>query len=80
MKKKVCLLYHKYLSKNASTISEHISSFKKYMNADVVEINTEIGFPKELKNIEFDVVVLHYSLFGSFYHLDSRYIEYIKRS
>lgn len=78
----ICLIHHQHLHKNASTISEHVQSFEKYMTADVITINTELGFPKKLQTIQFDVIILHYSLFGrgSVYELNSSYINYIQTS
>lgn len=61
----ILLLYHRPLfQKGASTIIENIGSFAEYSSFPVIEVNTDLGFPRYLKNIEFDVIVLHYSLFG----------------
>ncbi|WP_024954314.1 hypothetical protein [Sulfurospirillum arcachonense] len=79
---KILLIYHQHLYKNASTISEHVESFEKYINHNVLKTNTELGFPKKLSNIEFDVIILHYSLFGrgAIYELNDNYVNYIKNS
>lgn len=77
----VLIIYHSHLSKNATTISEHVKSFGNYMS-NVVHINTEIGYPRGLSNIDFDVIILHYSLFGrgSIYEINNLFLNYIKKS
>lgn len=60
----ICLIYHHFVQANAPTILEHVDAFSKYSEFKVWKINTEFGFPKGLAEMEFSVVVLHYSLFG----------------
>jgi len=76
----VLFLYFHYWDKNAPTIIEHISSFSKYSKFKVWGINTERGFPAGLKSLEFDIIVLHYSLLGPKYLLFGEFLEYLKNS
>ncbi len=76
----VLLLYHRYLVANASTIMEHVESFRRYSRFAVWNLNTELGFPSGLEACRFQVIVLHYSLFSPRgYHLDDRFLEYLDR-
>lgn len=79
---KILLIYHRILSKNAATIDEHVEAFKKYSNCDVICINTEMGYPKKLSSINFDIIVLHYSLFGRghTYEINNKFFDYLKNS
>lgn len=75
----ILLLYGHPLSVNAPTIMDHVSSFKRHSIFHVHEINTLYGFPSSLKGFEFSVIVLHYTLFGSYpFVLQNKFIEYIR--
>jgi hypothetical protein len=76
----VLLLYHDRLSPDASTVLEHVRSFK-LSQFHVSTVNTFWGFPKALASLRFDVLVLHYSLFGvANYCLDDQFLDYLDRS
>jgi hypothetical protein len=75
----ILLIYHHPISKDASTIYEHIHAFEAHSSFKVWIINTELGFPHALKNFSFDIYILHYSLFGSYpFKFDCEIISYIK--
>lgn len=77
----ILLLYHHPFSSNAPTIKEHLRSFNKYSGFTFIEVNINHGFPSRLKNINFPVVVMHYSIFGSFpFLLSSEFISYLSAS
>ena len=77
---KALLLFHHPASNNAPTIMDHVSSFGKYSNNSFTNINTIYGFPKTLGNYQFDIIVLHYSLFGSHpFSLFKPFYEYVRR-
>lgn len=78
--KGVLLLYHRPWIQDAITVKEHIESFSKYSQFDVVSVNTYNGFPKELANFRFDIIVLHYSLFGANYLINGRFQQYLQNS
>ena len=61
----VLFLYRHQLASDASTIMEYIQAFEKYSSFNIWTINTEEGFYKEYEEIQFDIIVFHYSLFGS---------------
>ena len=60
----ILFVYHHPPRVNAQTIMEHVNSFGKYSQFKVWSINTDSGFPRKLGNLQFRVMVLHYSLFG----------------
>ena len=77
---KALLLFHHPVSNNAPTIMDHVSSFGKYSNNSFTNVNTIYGFPKTLGNYQFDIIVLHYSLFGSHpFSLFKPFFEYVRR-
>jgi hypothetical protein len=74
----ILLFYHHPLSDNAPTILDHVKSFQRYSEYPVWEVNTCYGFPAGIQDIQFSLVVLHYSLFGSYpFELSRKYISYI---
>lgn len=76
----ILLLYHlPFGIRKASTIEDHIHSFARYSAYQVYSVNTEFGFPKNLSHFDFDIVVLHYSLFGGWwYYFDQQFLEYLQ--
>lgn len=80
----VLLLYHRppaRLYRDASTVMEHVSAFKRHSRFPVYEVNTEYGFPSKLAEVEPVAVILHYSLFGSgLYRLSPRFLQWLDGS
>jgi hypothetical protein len=77
----ILLLYHHPLRQSASTIMEHVNSFEQYSQFKVWKINVEFGFPLGLRELTFRILVLHYSLFGTWpYMLDEKFLKYIEQS
>lgn len=76
----ILLLYHHYLFHNAPTIMDHIKAFARHSKFKVWSINTELGFPEGLRKLRFQIIVLHYSLFGPFYLLNEAYMNYLEES
>ena len=75
----ILLLYYHPLSKNASTIMEHVESFGRYSKYKVSALNLAYGFPIGLRDLEFSTVVLHYSLFGSYpFAIPEKFLKYIE--
>jgi hypothetical protein len=63
----VLLLYRRPITKHfadAKTIDDHIAAFAKHSKYAIHSHNTDLGFPRGLRGVSFDAVVLHYSLFG----------------
>jgi hypothetical protein len=76
----ILLLYHHYLFQNAPTIMDHVTAFGRHSRFKMWSLNTEFGFPDELNRMQFDVIVLHYSLFGPFYLLNEKFLKYLDAS
>jgi hypothetical protein len=75
------VLYHHSLHINAPTIMEHVEAFEQHSRFQVWNVNTELGFPEGLWDLQFQIMVLHYSLFGTgYYYLDDKFLSYIERS
>ena len=68
----ILLLYHHPFVANAATIMEHIDAFTQYSQFKVWKVNTVMGFPEGLKELSFEVIVLHYSLFGGRRYIPDR--------
>jgi len=77
----ILLVYRRpFAFRDAATIREHIDSFSRHSSFAVRSVNTEFGFPAPLRKHEFDVILLHYTLFaGIGYGLDKRWLEYLDR-
>jgi hypothetical protein len=77
----VLLVYHRPYApgvKDASTVREHLHSFARHSRRRVWEVNTEFGFPAGLAGMEFEAIILHYSLFGmGDFSLDHEWLEYL---
>lgn len=77
----ILLLYYHPVSANAPTIMEHVNAFRQYSRFKVWSINTELGFPSGLRELQFQIIVLHYSLFGtSPYYLNDEFLDYVDQS
>jgi hypothetical protein len=79
----ILLLYHHPLHESAATIMEHVNAFARHSRFPVWAVNTEIGCLAALKEggLDFDVVVLHYSLFGTdAYRLDEQQYAFLRRT
>lgn len=73
-------LYHRPSDSRAgaTTVAEHVRALRRYSRFSVHEVNTHFGMPPGLRDLEFDAIVLHYSLFGSVdYALDERFLAYL---
>jgi hypothetical protein len=73
----ILLLYH-FTPPYATTVLEHAGAFARYSRFPVWSLNTNEGFPEALRDLQFRVVVLHYSLFGSSrYMLGEPFLDYL---
>ena len=76
------LLYHRRATpwfRDASTVMEHVRAFRRHSDLDMWELNTDLGFPPGLEELEFGAVILHYSVFGmGTYHLDEPWHRYLR--
>jgi hypothetical protein len=75
----VLVLYH-FIPPYAETVLEHALAFERHSRFPVWSLNTAERFPAALEDLDFRVVVLHYSLFGSAdYRLDASYRDWLGR-
>lgn len=75
---KILLVYRLPLASFASTISEHVLAFPLYSDHDITLLNVELGLPDKLGSRAFDVIVLHYSLFGTHpFRLSDRFLDFL---
>jgi hypothetical protein len=76
----VLVLYHRPIAplfRDASTVVQHVSSFRRHSRFGVVELNVHAGMPPGLRRLSFDAVILHYSLFAS-HPLDDEFRAYLR--
>jgi len=77
----ILLLYHHWLAPNAFTIMEHVNAFARYSRFKVWTVNTELGFPHALDDLDFHIIVLHYSVYGWLpFCISDRFLRYLHRS
>lgn len=76
----VLLIFNHPLVKNAPTIMEHVDAFCRHSRFKVWKVNSELGFPKRLDDLEFQAIVLHYSLFGYKPLLSNEFLRYLGRA
>ena len=76
----VLVLYH-FIPPYAETVLEHALSFERFSRFPVWSLNTSEGFPRDLADYRFKVLLLHYSLFGSDeYQLNESFLDYLRAS
>lgn len=74
----ILVLYH-FIPPYAGTVLEHATAFERHSRFPVWSLNTAERFPAALDGLQFRVVVLHYSLFGSAeYQLSPAFLEYLR--
>lgn len=84
----VVVVYHRPVYKitsrpfaDASAHREHIHAFAGHSRFPIWEVNADLGFPQGLADLRPDVLLLHYSLFGSGrYLLGEEMHEFVSRS
>lgn len=74
----ILLLYAHEGFPYASTVLEHVNAFPRHAGVPVTCVNTTLGFPRAMWMLRFDVVVLHYSIFGTVpYALPEPFVDYV---
>jgi hypothetical protein len=77
----VVLLHAHSLFANAPTIREHADAYEAYSRFPVVSLNVRLGMPPTLPSLDFEAIVLHYSLFGSYpFQLSAEWVAYLQAS
>jgi hypothetical protein len=76
-------LYHRPTSGqfvDASNVDENIAAFSRHSSFAVWGANVDVGFPPRLARLEFDAIVVHYSVFLpglEYYLLGEDFFEYL---
>ena len=77
----VLVIYHHFVTRYAAMIMDLVSAFRSHSGFKVWAVNVELGFPKALRDCEFQIIVLHYSLFGWLpFFLSEEFLEYLAES
>lgn len=61
----ILLLYYHPPTEYAPTVMDSVESFSQYSQFKVWALNTYLGYPKSLNSLQFKIIILHYSMFGS---------------
>jgi len=82
VKEKTCVngilvIYNHSFYPIASNMFEHIKAFRANSRFPVREVNAYFGFPEVLRELEFKVIVLHYSLFAYLPFVEEEFRAYI---
>jgi len=73
----ILVIYNHNLCPYAANMFEHIKAFRENSRFPVWEVNTHFGFPEVLWELEFKVIVLHYSLFAYLPFVEEEFRAYI---
>lgn len=86
----VLLIYHRptlpWQLVDADNVAQHITAFGRHSKLPLWQVNTDYGFPPRLDGLDFDAVVLHYTVFvpgspgPSGYLIDEGYLDFLTRS
>jgi hypothetical protein len=77
----ILLIHSHALVPTASMIMDLVSAFQNHSRFKVWAVDAELGFPEALKRYEFQIIVLHYSLFGWLpFFLGEEFLEYLGES
>lgn len=67
--------------RDAATIMDHVSAFERYSRFGIRSLNTDTLFPQRIANLDFQLVVVHYSVFGAgFYPLTEDHLAWLRTS
>ena len=68
---------------DAANVAENIAAFPRHSKFQVWGLNTDLGTPPRLSQLEFDAVVMHYSVFLPLEHgylLGEDLLDWLDRS
>jgi hypothetical protein len=78
------LLYHfpiAFWYTGASTIMDHVRAFERYSRFGVQTLNTDTALPPRIAELDFQLVIVHYSIFGpGAYVLTEDHLEWLRTS
>jgi len=77
----ILLIHSHALVPTASMVMDLVSAFQNHSRFKVWAVNAELGFPEALKRYEFQIIVLHYSIFSWLpFFLSEEFLEYLGES
>jgi hypothetical protein len=78
------LIYHRPVApwiRDASTVMEHVGAFGQHSRHRFWTVNTDLGFPSGLEELEFRAILIHYCVFGmGEYRLSPAWLDYLDRT
>jgi hypothetical protein len=78
------LLYHfptAFWYSDASTVMDHVRAFERYSRFGVRILNTDTALPPRIAELDFQLVIVHYSIFGpGTYVLNEEHFEWLRTS
>jgi hypothetical protein len=78
------LLYHfpsAFWFRSAATIMDHVGAFEAYSRFPIQKLNTDWPLPAGLAKLDFELVIVHYSLVGGgFYLFTEDHLRWLKTS
>jgi hypothetical protein len=67
--------------RDAATILEHAGSFERYSEFEIRALTTDGPFPSEIAKLDFQLVIVHYSIFGSgMYQISEDHLQWLRTS
>jgi hypothetical protein len=67
--------------RDAATILEHVGSFERYSEFEIRPLNTDGPIPRDIAELDFQLVIVHYSIFGSgMYQLSEDHLRFLSSS
>ena len=78
------LLYHyptAFWYRSASTVMDHVRAFERYSGFGVQTLNTDTSLPSRIAELDFQLVIVHYSIFGpGTYVINEDHLEWLRTS
>jgi hypothetical protein len=78
------LLYHfpsAFWFRDAATIMDHVNAFGRYSRFDIQKLNTDEPLPQSVAELDFELVIVHYSVIGtSSYPMTEDHFEWLRTS
>jgi hypothetical protein len=72
------LVIHRHnLLPTASMVMEIVEAFPRHSRFKAWSVNTHLGFPDVLRDLDFEVIVLHYSLFAHLPFVEDEFRAYL---
>ena len=67
--------------RDAATILEHVRAFERYSQFEVRALTTDGPIPGDIAELDFQLVIVHYSIFGGgMYQISEDHLRYLRTS